>query len=279
MTICLSIQSQVVAGHVGHGASAFALAAEGVEVWPIPTALLSGHAATPGVQGDRLAASQISELTKGLATAQAFASVDAGLTGYLATTGIAREAALLMQAIRAEKPRAPILIDPVLGDDGALYLPAEMIAAYRAQLLPVATIATPNIDELAWLTDMPTRTTPEIAQAAHSLRTQGPEIVHVTSVPSPRKLGILTATADGTWLSSAPRTPIRINGAGDFAAALLLTEHLAGTPPQNAAARATAATAALATEAMRLGRDTLPVVAARALWQADRHRRHAPRTL
>ncbi len=279
MPICLSIQSLVVAGHVGHGASAFALAAEGVEVWPLPTVLLSGHAATPGVQGERFTGPQIAALGQGLAAASALPQIDAVLTGYLGSFDVALETAQLLAQIRAAHPHVPILVDPVLGDDGQLYLPPVMIGTYQRDLLPLAMIVTPNVDELAWLTGLPVKTLPQIAAAAQALCAQGPRVVHVTSVPAPRKLGILTATAQGTWLSVAPKTPHKINGAGDFVAALLLAEYLKGTAPQAAAARATAATGALATEAMRLGRDTLPVVAARALWQAQRHYSHSPQAL
>lgn len=279
MPICLSIQSLVVAGHVGHGASAFALAAEGVEVWPLPTVLLSGHAATPGVQGERFTGPQIAALGDGLTAAAALPKIDAVLTGYLGSFEVALETAQLLARIRAVHPHVPILVDPVLGDDGQLYLPPVMIGTYQRDLLPLATIVTPNVDELGWLTGLPVGTLSEITVAAQALCAQGVWVVHVTSVPAPRKLGILTATTQHAWLSVAPKTPHKINGAGDFVAALLLAEHIKGTAPQAAAARATAATGALATEAMRLGRDTLPVVTARALWQAQRHRAHSPQVL
>lgn len=279
MPICLSIQSLVVAGHVGHGASAFALAAEGVEVWPLPTVLLSGHAATPGVQGERFTGGDIAVLTQGLIAGGALSKVDAVLTGYLGNTGVAAEVARLLHKIQQHRPDLPIFVDPVLGDDGGLYLAPEMIPSYRDDLVPLATVISPNVDELGWLTDLPTKTLPQIIAAAQALRALGPQVVHVTSVPSPRKLGILTATSAGVWLASSPKTPIKIYGAGDFVAGLLLAEHLKNTAPQNASARATAATGALVTEAMRLGRDTLPVVAARGLWQAERHRRHPPQSL
>ncbi|MEM9792497.1 MAG: pyridoxal kinase [Pseudomonadota bacterium] len=270
MPVCLSIQSLVVAGAVGHGASAFALAAEGVEVWPLPTVVLSGHAATPGVRGEQLTGTQIAALAEGVRSG-GLAQIDALLLGYLSNVGVAEGLGPLLRHV---PPGAAILCDPVLGDDGRLYLPEAMIAAYREHILPYAQILTPNVDELGWLTGMPVRSIEQIRAAAQSIVTKALQVVHITSVPAPRKVGIMTVTAEGAWLSSAPKAPLRVNGAGDFVAALLLAERLRGVPPEIGAARVTAATGALAQEALRLGRDTLPVVAAQRLWQAERHKSH-----
>ncbi|MEO1313808.1 MAG: PfkB family carbohydrate kinase [Pseudomonadota bacterium] len=274
MPVCLSVQSLVVSGAVGHGAAAFTLAAEGIEVWPLPTVVLSAHAATPGVRGERLGAGQVASLVDGL-QAHGLGAVDAVLLGYLGSVEVAGSLGPLL----AGGTGTIVLCDPVLGDDGKLYLPEAMIEVYRTALLPHATIATPNVDELGWLTEMPTQTIPQIIEAARTLRDMGPEVVHVTSVPAPRQLGILTVSAEGAWLTSAPKAPLRVNGAGDFVAALLLAGALQGEAPEASAARAVAATGALAQEALRLGRDTLPVVPAARLWQAGRHRAHPTKLL
>ena len=135
---CLSIQSAVVAGHVGHGASSFALGAEGVEVWPLPTVILSGHARTPGVKGRRAAGAEIAALGEGLAAGGALSRCDGLLTGYLGTVEAAEAVADLAVALRAARPGALFLCDPVLGDEGpGLYLPAEIGAVYRDRLLPL----------------------------------------------------------------------------------------------------------------------------------------------
>ena len=38
--------------------------------------------------------------------------------------------------------------DPVLGDDGKFYVPKELIAVYREEVVPLASIAVPNQFEL-----------------------------------------------------------------------------------------------------------------------------------
>ncbi len=267
MTVCLSVQSLVVAGHVGHGASAFALAAEGVEVWPLPTVVLSGHAAKPGVQGRRLPGAEVAALAQGLAASGALARCDGVLTGYLGTAEAAEAVADLVAEAKRARPGAVVLCDPVLGDHGpGLYLPEAVGEVYRARLLGLSDIAAPNMFELGWLTGRPAGTRAEILAAAAALRAMGPGAVHVTSAGEGDRVGILTVTARGAWLSDAPRLPLHLHGAGDFVAALLMAGALSDRPPQEAAARAVGAAHALAAEAMRLERDDLPVIAARALW-------------
>ena len=45
-----------------------------------------------------------------------------------------------------------MLVDPVLGDAGRLYVAQETAEAIRDRLIPLADIATPNLFELGWLT-------------------------------------------------------------------------------------------------------------------------------
>ena len=275
---CLSIQSAVVAGHVGHGASSFALGASGVEVWPLPTVTLSGHARTPGVKGRRATGAEIAALGEGLAAGGALARCDGLLTGYLGTAEAAEAGADIARALRAARPGAIVLCDPVLGDEGpGLYLPAEIGTVYRDRLLPLADIAVPNRFELGWLTGLPCGDLAETRAAAEALRAMGPEAVHVTSVPAEDGgLGLLTVTGGGAWLATAPRADLHVNGAGDFVAALLMAGALTGRPAQEAAARAVGAAHVLAVEALRTGRDDLPVIAAQAAWRDAAPARSVP---
>ncbi|SDW19737.1 pyridoxine kinase [Albimonas donghaensis] len=279
---CLSIQSAVVAGHVGHGASSFALGASGVEVWPLPTVTLSGHARTPGVKGRRATGAEIAALGEGLAAGGALARCDGLLTGYLGTAEAAEAVADIAEALRAARPGAIVLCDPVLGDEGpGLYLPPEIGTVYRERLLPLADIAVPNRFELGWLTGLPCGDLAETRAAAEALRATGPGVVHVTSVPGPEGgLGILTVTGQGAgqgaWLATAPRADLHVNGAGDFVAALLMAGALTGRPAQEAAARAVGAAHVLAVEALRTGRDDLPVIAAQAAWRDAAPARSVP---
>ncbi|SFJ19261.1 pyridoxal kinase [Albimonas pacifica] len=265
----LSIQSLVAAGHVGHGASAFALAAEGIETVVAPTVVLSGHAATPGVQGRRLPGEEIAALGRGLAAAGVLADCAGILTGYLGAGETAEAVAGLVEAAKAARPGALYLCDPVLGDDGpGLYLPAEVGEIYRTRLLPLADVAMPNRFELGWLTGRPVATIEEICTAAAALRAAGPRAVIVTSAPVGDGVGLLSETAEGAWLATTPRVARALNGAGDFVAAVTMAGLMKGLDVPQAAARAAGAAWAAAQAAERLGRHDMPVVLAQAEWRA-----------
>ncbi|MEO0681577.1 MAG: PfkB family carbohydrate kinase [Pseudomonadota bacterium] len=260
----LCVASQVVAGHVGLGATVPALAASGIEAWPLPTVTLSGHAATAGVRGRRATGEEIAALAEGLEAAGVLPRLAGLALGYLGSVQAAQAAADLADRAAALAPGATILTDPVLGDDGRLYLPAEVGEVYRARLIPRAALATPNLFELGWLTGRPVDDLPRIVAAAEALRAEGPAAVFVTSVaPSPGRIGALAVWEGGAALAHGPETPRRINGAGDFLAARLLAETLAGASPPEAAARAVGAAAALAAQARAQDRDDLPVASAR----------------
>lgn len=265
MPVCLTVASHVVAGHVGNGAAAFALAAMGVEAWPLPTVVLSGHAATPGVRGRRLPGAEIAELTAGLAASGALGRVDACLTGYLGDAGAGAAVADLLLRLRGAAPGARVLVDPVLGDDGRLYLPQAMVAVQRDRLLPLADAAAPNLDELRWLTGRPCT---DIAGTVAAARALGPPMVFVTSVAAGDRLGILAVTAGAAALAAAPRRARRFNGAGDVAAALLLAHLLRGRGAAEAAAHTVGALSVLTAAAEAGARDDLPVTATAADWTA-----------
>ena len=274
----LSIQSAVCAGHVGLGASAFALAAEGIECIQLPTVQLSGHAATPGVRGRRLPGDEIAALGQGLAASGRLGRCAGILSGYPGDAQAAEALADLVAAARQAAPGALYLCDPVLGDDGpGLYLPEAVGRVFRDRLLPMADIAIPNRFELEWLTGLPASSLPEIREAAQALRALGPEVVVVTSVPLDGAVGLATVTAAGASLHRTPMVGRHLHGAGDFVASVLLASLLKGegaararlsaSAPQ-AAARAAGAAFALALEAERQDRDDFPIVTAREAWMA-----------
>jgi pyridoxal/pyridoxine/pyridoxamine kinase len=39
--------------------------------------------------------------------------------------------------------------DPVLGDEGRLYVPADLVGAYQEEILPIASVLVPN--QVGWV--------------------------------------------------------------------------------------------------------------------------------
>ena len=132
------------------------LSAMGVQVIPIPTALLSTH--TGGFEGfhfrdltedmERLAA-HLSEIK---------VECDAVYTGFLGSEEQISVVSKIIDMFRTRQDGSsvPILVDPVMGDDGRLYstYTNEMMLGMR-HLCEKADIITPNLTEACFLTDTP----------------------------------------------------------------------------------------------------------------------------
>lgn len=73
------------------------------------------------------------------------------------------------------------MCDPVLGDNGKLYVPADLVGIYRDTVLPLADIVTPNQFECEQLSGVTVRTRADLLAACDALHKLGPETVVVTS--------------------------------------------------------------------------------------------------
>lgn len=221
----LSIQSEVVFGHVGNSAAQFALQRLGHEAWCLPTVLLSSHAAHRGFTGETMPAALLAKLIDGLEAQGRLAQCDGVLSGYL---GSPEQAGIVADAVRRTRlanRHAYYCLDPVFGDDGRIYARPGVAEAIAETLLPLADIVTPNAFELATLAGMPVRDPGESRAAAERLARP---MVVVTSVPSGNRIGTLLVEAGEAWLASTPMIEKAPRGAGDLFAALFFAQTLAG---------------------------------------------------
>ena len=83
MTDVISIQSQVVHGHVGNSAAVFPMQAKGLTVAAVPTALLSNHPHYPTMHGRILDSELVEALLRGVEERGLLESARVVLTGYL----------------------------------------------------------------------------------------------------------------------------------------------------------------------------------------------------
>ena len=150
----LSAQSQVCGGHVGNGAAMFPLQRNGVEVISFPTAVLSNHNGYPNVGSIPVKAQDLRAVLRSLGHNDFLERCDAVLSGYLTETSgpIVVDA---VQQIRARGGAGHYLCDPVMGDDGRCYVSDGVVQMMRKLVVPAADIITPNLFELAMLTDHP----------------------------------------------------------------------------------------------------------------------------
>ena len=219
----LSIQSQVVYGHVGNSAAAFVLQRQGHAVWQVPTVLFSNHLGKPTFRGRDVPAEQARDLIEGLKELGYLDHVDMLLTGYLGTPDTARLAKELAGLIRAQNPKAIFACDPVMGDDDELYVKPDLADAIAEELIQAADVLLPNVFELGRLTGRVVKDEASALDAARALQDQtGVKLVIATGVPTaaPDRIAAYAITADGKHRAEAARRKLRVSGTGDTFSAL-----------------------------------------------------------
>lgn len=230
MARVLSLSSQTVYGPVGNSAAVPALQALGHEVLQVPTIVLSNHPGHGPPQGQATPAALMEGMLQAVASLGALAGCQGVMTGYFASAAQVEVAAGTIARMAAENPQLTVCVDPVLGDDGALYVPGDVAHALRDTLLPLATITTPNLFELGWLT-----ASAPVADVATAARRLGVAECVVTSVPEgSNSLASVLVTAGQSHSVATPRKASVPHGTGDFLAGSYLGQRLANAAPQAA---------------------------------------------
>lgn len=228
----LCISSGVTYGTVGLAASVPALQAAGFTCLQLPTILLSNHPGLGRPAGVRLPANEVAAILATLENQGVLEGVEAVLTGYFASADQVEAVAKLLTHMKQRNSGLFVLVDPVLGDGGKLYVAEDIAAAVRNQLLPLASCATPNCFELSWLTGRSIATRQEAVAAARSLPCAE---TLATSIPGTAgDLLTLSVTAEDEAAHGVPMRQQVPHGTGDFLAGLYLSARLNGMAPSTA---------------------------------------------
>lgn len=250
------ISSHVVRGSVGNRAAVFALESLGFPVWALPTVVLPWHPghgpSTRLTFGER----EFDHAIDDLIGAPWLGEVKAVLSGYFGNAAQPRAVARLVRALRARDPDLLYVCDPVMGDVGGLYLGEETAVAIRDELIPLASVATPNRYELEWLVGARLSTNAEIMEAALSL---GPSRMLVTSAVPMMAGGTGNLYLSGKHALLAEHRLIDNppNGLGDLTSALFLARLLAGVPEERALQLTTASVFEILARTAKRGGDEL----------------------
>ncbi|MEW2401569.1 bifunctional hydroxymethylpyrimidine kinase/phosphomethylpyrimidine kinase [Streptomyces sp. NPDC046862] len=127
--------------------------------------------------------------------------VQAVKTGMLASAELVEAVAELIGGTDA-----PAVVDPVgVSKHGDPLLAASALDSVRTKLLPVATVATPNLDEVAQLTGVRVESEEDVRRAAAAVLAYGPAWVLIKGGHLPGDaVDLLTDGSDEHWLR-APR--------------------------------------------------------------------------
>ncbi|MFB2567149.1 pyridoxal kinase PdxY [Rhizobium sp. IMFF44] len=250
------ISSHVVRGSVGNRAAVFALETLGHPVWALPTIVLPWH---PGHgRSTRLTFNEadFDHAIDDLIAAPWLSEVKAVLSGYFGNAAQAHSVARLVTALRKKNPDLLYACDPVIGDAGGLYVPEATAEAIRDHLIPLASLATPNRYELAWLAGAPLEDNNAIMEAALAL---GPSRMLVTSAVPMMAGGIGNLYLSGRNALLAEHRSVEgaPNGLGDLLSAVFLSRLLSGMDEERALQLTTASVFEVLARAVKRGSNEL----------------------
>lgn len=249
MSRVLSIQDLSCVGRCSLTVALPVLSAMGHTCSVLPTAVLSTHTGFPNPEAVELENRMLPFARHWQSRGISF---DALQCGYLATPG---------QAEITEKIAAmfscPLILDPVLGDDGRFYsrmTPSHARALKR--LFPHARVVLPNVTEAALLTGLPYREAGDEvywAALAEGLLALGAGSVILTGISRDgRDLGWYFSDGHTVRVQTAPRIPKSCHGTGDLFSAVFTGAFLRGLSAPDSAE--------LAAEFVRRSLDATPTV-------------------
>ncbi len=208
------------------------LSTMGIQVCPLPTAVLSTHGKFKGFHFVDLT-NQLEKITEHWK----FLDVrfDSIYSGYLGAPG---QVQIVIDFIKQfSQENQLVVVDPVLGDNGALYnsLKKDMISGMR-RLIKLADVITPNLTEVCLLLNREYKShyeLYEIKDYIHGLAEMGPKIVIVTSVPensSERKTSVIAYNKKNNrfWKVTCHFLPANYPGTGDAFASVVTGSLLQG---------------------------------------------------
>jgi pyridoxine kinase len=228
----LILSSLVATSPVGGGAQVVALARLEVESVLAPTVLLGRHPGLGPPGGGAVDAAMFESLLGGIEADGAFGRAEAVICGYFADPAQVAIAARTIDAVRAVRPAAMIVVDPIMGDSvGGLYVKPEVARALAVDLVPRADLVAPNAWELGRLTGTVVASPAEALAAARELGRP----VLVSSIPvGPAGIGVIWTDGEDAWVAAHGRSAIDPKGAGDLLTALFTAALLGGETPADA---------------------------------------------
>lgn len=140
-----------------------------------------------------VAAPTIAETLQELARDFKVAAIKIGMLGSL-------EAARAVSAFVERNRKVPVVLDPVIRSSSGAALVSPRGLNFMRNIVPLATVITPNLDEAAALAGFPVRTREDMQQAADALRAMGARAVIITGGHLNPPLDLLALEKRSVWL-------------------------------------------------------------------------------
>ncbi|XP_028176583.1 pyridoxal kinase [Ostrinia furnacalis] len=219
----LSIQSHVVHGYVGNKSAVFPLQVLGFEVDSINTVQFSTHTAYKYIKGNVLKNEELEELVQGL-TLNEVDYYTHFLTGYSRSPDSLKQIAEIIKKLRQKNPNLVYVCDPVMGDNGKMYVPEEILPVYRDIVVPLADILTPNQFEAELITGIQMKDLDGALKVVRALHDKGVKTVVISSTDlgdDKTMIGI-ASTKGSCYKIEMQKHDASFTGTGDLLAALFL---------------------------------------------------------
>jgi pyridoxine kinase len=224
----LSVQSHVVHGYVGNRAAVFPLQLRGWDVDNLNTVQLSNNTGYGTWKGTKATATEIQDIYDGLK--QAGFEYNAFLTGYVPSAEGVQVVEEIGKDIKKRFPKAIWVLDPVMGDDGKLYVSEAVIPIYKDILKQCdVTLVTPNGFEAELLTGIipdSVENIKKIIKCFHEEYKVPNVIISSVSLPGSSELWAIGSSIDSTpFYFTFPALEGYFTGTGDLFAALTVDRY------------------------------------------------------
>jgi pyridoxine kinase len=229
----------------------FVMQSLGCEVSAVNTVHYSNHTAYKQVKGRKVPAAEILDLYEGLKQSYLI-DFDVLLSGYVPSAEAVEAVGKIARDLKHEASLKPgsffWVLDPVMGDNGRLYIPEPEVPAYKS-LLRYADLILPNQFEAELLSEVKIQDLSSLASAVHALHRDYsiPHLIITSLRISKVSEKTLSSTVNGSttntededvlsvvgssatsngdprlWRIDIPAYPVFFSGTGDMFAALIV---------------------------------------------------------
>ncbi len=225
-TSIISIQSQVVHGHVGNSAAVLPMQAHGLNVAAVPTTLLSNHPGFATARGRVLEPELVSDLLRGVEERGLVETSRYIVSGYLGSRANGEVVADFVRRARRRNSDIVYICDPVMGDAHlGIFVADQVVECLCDELVPLADLLTPNQFEVGLIAGDQLATWRELEAAVMKIQAARGARVVVTGcaladTPAGALENVVFEDKSCRRLSS-PRLPMVPVGTGDLFTGLL----------------------------------------------------------